>query len=151
MSTKKRAARIAAPGAKRLTLTGLMAVPDDFGRVRVLLMNPLPSGAPSRSADVLRAELPAGEDLPYATHPRDPGDVIGEFWAVVPARYKKHWLAVAADLRGKEVRVEVTVRFYSYVSRNAGRTTPTDEEKLLRGVALDVALIEPLPPGKQRI
>ena len=36
---KSRASRIAAPGAQRIILTGIMAVSDDFDRIRVLLLD----------------------------------------------------------------------------------------------------------------
>lgn len=142
-SSKTRAPKVPAPGAKRLTLTGVMAVPDDYGRVRVLLMDPLPGGLPDRSWAILQNEAPVGygDHAPYVLHPGGDEGARGEFWAVAPARRKEHWLKVAGELRGQEVRVEVTVRPYSY----AGHARMADKEGAhLRGLALDIAMIEPL-------
>lgn len=126
----KRAPKVASPSAQRLKLRGVMVAPDPFGRVRVLLMSPLPSGAPDHSAAVLRGALRGGT-LPYELHDRDRDDVIGAFWAVPPARHAAHWRAVAAECRGREVGVEVTVRPFV---RGAER-----------GWSLDLAAIEPHP------
>lgn len=136
-----RANKIAAPGAPRLTLTGIMAAPDDFGRVRVLLVNPLPSGASDRSATVLNEALPfaPGLDRPFRLHARDTEDVVGEFWAVPPKHRRQYWLETAAELRGQEVTVEVTLRPYSFPS-------PTAPESFVRGVAFDLAMLTPLTP-----
>ena len=114
--------------ATTLHLSGIMAVPDDFERIRVLLMNPLPSGMIDKSANVLREASINYPNLSFKLHPRDTEGVIGEFWATLP-KYKKHWLSIAADLRGREVKVEVTLRPYFVEGK--------------RGHALDVVMIEP--------
>lgn len=55
---RARAPRVAAPGAQRITLTGVMAVPDDFGRLRLLLLDERPDGAPDGSWGRLRNAVP---------------------------------------------------------------------------------------------
>lgn len=132
---KTRKPAVAAPGATRLSLTGIMAVPDDFGRIRVLLVDRLSTGAGDYSYAALRREIPAGPGFaaPYVTREPDSEGTRGEFHAVPPARHKAHWLKVAEELRGREVRVEVTVRRYSFdtLARHGA------------GASLDVAMIEP--------
>jgi hypothetical protein len=148
---KARAPRVTAPGAQRLTLTGVMAVPDGFGRIRVLLMDPLPSGAPDRSWARLRSEIWGGaaDHVPYTLHSTCVEGVQGEFWAVPPARRKQYWLEVAGELRGREVRVEVTVRRFSYAARAkspTGGVRAATEAAPIKGAALDVASIDLLTP-----
>ena len=46
---RPRAARVPAPGALRVALRGILAVPDDFGRLRLLLLDEGPDGAPDGS------------------------------------------------------------------------------------------------------
>jgi hypothetical protein len=132
---RKRAAAIAAPGAKRLVLTGIMAVPDDFGRVRVLLVDRLPGAEKlDMTWKTLADEISfsPGFTIPYRLQAVDTEGVRGEFWAVPPAHRRKHWLDVAAALRGKGVRVEATVRNYTI----AGDTPAY-------GASLDISLIDP--------
>lgn len=136
-----RAAKIAAPGAVRLTVSGVMAAPDDFGRVRVLLVDRRRDGAPDRSAERLREALPfvPGLDRPFRLHARDAEDVVGEFWAVPPAHRRRYWLETAASLRGREVDVEVTLRPYSFPSPGG--------DGLTRGVAFDLAMLGEVSPS----
>lgn len=137
---KKRATAVAPPGAKRLTLTGIMAVPDDFGRIRILLVESIGS-RPDFSWKTLHDELPdtPGSDfkVPYRLQAIDSEGVRGEFWAVAPAHRREHWLAVAAATRGRSVRVEVTVRSYMFPAA-------TDGTKGSHGASLDVSMIDPV-------
>jgi hypothetical protein len=152
---KTRAPRVTSPGARRLGLTGVMAVPDNFGRIRVLLADPLPRGSPDASWRILRDSLPGGPERtsPYALREPDEDGVRGEFWAVPPAHRKAHWLGVAEALRGQEVRVEVTVRYFSYAGagRQGSGAGGDREAARLKGAALDVALIEPLAAARAPI
>src|SRR5579863_7223742 len=147
--TKKTRARVAAPGARRLVLTGIMAVPDDFGRVRVLLADPLPSGAPDRTWQTLQAEarLHSGT-TPFKLRPPDDTGDRGEFWAVPPRHRKEYWLKTATDLRGKEVRVEVTVRVFAIWpgAGEAGKSNVEAARAQMRvaGFSFDLSLVEPL-------
>jgi hypothetical protein len=128
---------VAAPGARRLTLTGIMAVPDTFGRVRVLLVDRLLT---TQRADfswkTLLDEIPGSAmfGTPYRLHAVDTEGTRGEFWAVPPAHRRKHWLELAATLRGREVQLEVTVRNYTIAA--------TLERTASHGASLDVSMIE---------
>lgn len=138
MSGAKRATRVAAPGAVRLTLTGIVAVSDDFSRVRLLLLDEGHDGRPDPSAGALRRAVPARGDagVPYELRdgplPADAAGVRGACWAVPPAHRRAHWLAVAAGLRGRWARAEVTLRPYCVEGR--------------RGVSLDLSMLEELAP-----
>ncbi len=139
---KARAPRVPAPGGQRLTLTGIMAVPDDFGRIRVLLVDRLPGRShtdPSCATLLREVRCGPGGSPPYRVHATDTEGVRGEFWAVPPAHRKKHWLDTANTLRGQAVQVEVTVRHFRFAS-DAG--SAPDQ---LAGASLDVAMIEPAP------
>lgn len=134
---KQRAAPVPAPHAVRLTLTGIMAVPDDFGRIRILLMDQTRDGRPDKTWAVLRDSISrpyAAYRTPYKLHPVDTEGVRGEFWVSVPARHQKHWLGIAKETRGREVWAEVTVRPFSHVDA----TKPAS----VSGAALDLALLE---------
>jgi hypothetical protein len=122
-----------------------MAVPDSFGRVRVLLMSSLPNGKADRGAELLRVSLPfsSGLDLPFRLHARDAEDTVGEFWAVPPAHRRRYWLDLATELRGTPVRVEVTLRPYTFPVPGAVEPS-TEKASVLHGVAFDVAMIEKL-------
>jgi hypothetical protein len=132
----RRAGRITAPGAKRITFLGVMAVPDEFGRLRVLVVDELADGTECRSRDVLVRAIPDLEGAPYRLHPERPDStgVWGTATLAVPARHRAHWLAEAARLRGREVRVEATLRRYEF---------ERDGESVA-GSALDVSAVEPL-------
>jgi len=133
MPAGKRASRVASPGATRLTLTGIMAVSDDFDRVRVLLME-----RPGDSSWAqLAKEIPTLHEnyrTPYELHDPDTEDVRGVFWAVLPGHRKKYWLETATELRGRYVRAEVTVRPFSYRDKKTG-------ERIM-GASLDLAMLE---------
>ena len=137
---KKRAPRVAPPGAPRLEITGIVMAPDDFGRVRLLIVEDAArpdcsagrpdcsAGRPDCSAARLRA---AGIAVP----PADRDGTCGAVSIVAPAARRDHWLAVAASLRGQRARAEVTVR--RYMMRAPGRAPAP-------GVALDLAMLTPV-------
>lgn len=136
---RKRRAPVAAPGAKRLTLTGVMGVPDEYGRIRVLLVDRLACAQrKDLSWRTLLDEVPGGKafSVPYELHGADSEGVRGEFWAVAPARLRRHWLEQAAALRGQEVCLEVTVRNYT--------TAATAERAASYGASLDISMLEPV-------
>lgn len=84
--------------APRFELRGILAAPDDFGRLRVFL----PEDAPGTvAAEILRR----------APGPNGPLEPRGEYFVVtLPARRRDHWLAVAARLQRCLVRLAVTAR-----------------------------------------
>lgn len=109
--SKPRASRIAAPGAQRIILTGIMAVSDDFDRIRVLLLDDSWKKLPQPSKD---------GKCPY-TVTADSNDVRATVCVVVPLHRKKYWLQLAESLRGKIVTIEMTVRhFFLPNSETAG-------------------------------
>lgn len=143
---------MAAPGARRLTFTGLMAVPDDFGRLRVLLVERAADGAPDGSWAMLARELPRGGaeakpksySVPYDLREEgaDADGVRGVVRVTVPKRYRAHWGKVAEGLRGQEVRVEVTVRPFTFqLDPESPALAP--ERTTAAGVALDLAMLGP--------
>jgi len=141
----KRRARVAAPGARRVTFTGIMAVPDDFGRLRVLLIERFADGTPDGSWAALAREFSrAGGGLPYELREggADADGVRGTVRVAVPVRYRAHWGRVAESLRGQEVRVEATVRPYTF--QPDAETSPGGEaqQATVSGVALDLAVLE---------
>ena len=165
--------RIAAPGAARLTLTGIVAAPDDFGRIRILLLDRrlaggaaggaahssdlaggaahLAGGAAARDEydpswrQLLAAvgHAAAGRHTPHNITAGDRGPdhdgVRGECWVTAPPRHRAHWLAVAAALRGRWARAEVTVRRYRRPAGRGGADCGDD-----CGTVLDLAALDPL-------
>ena len=134
---KKRAPRVAAPGAQRITFTGIMAVPDDYGRLRIALTETHLNGKPDSSwVNLVRAVPGQGLEYstPYEIHPTSGDGTKGIALVVVPARHRKHWEAVAESLRGKEVKVEATVRPFQFSVGDARKS----------GASLDLAMLEPL-------
>ena len=162
----KRAPPIAAPGARRVTFTGIMAVPDDFGRLRVLLERDWAAPAVDHSAarlDLLctsaargltsAARPPSAGRRQYALDtiyedgeaapapavtlayvgPNSAQGAAAQAVVTVPARHRDHWLAEAALLRGRPVRVEATVRTYQFGA--VGRTGVACDRS---GIALDL-------------
>lgn len=149
-----RARRVSAPGAPRLTLTGVMAVPDKFGRVRILLLNEHPDGSPNKSFTILDTALEGVVDLPFTRNtPKSikADGVVGVCWAVSPAHRKAHWLGVAEQLRGQWVRIEVTVRKYCVFGSPAPELAQAQEQaqaqERVPGASLDICMIEALLPG----
>jgi hypothetical protein len=109
-----RASGLPSPGATRLTLTGICAVPDKFGRIRVLLMThrrEFPDSSWFRLVSAVPCEHPNYRP-PYEIFPREDEGVKGVMWAVAPAHRRKFWLETATALRGQRVQLEVTVRPY---------------------------------------
>ena len=109
-----RASGIPPPGATRLTLTGICAVPDKFGRIRVLLMTHR-RDFPDSSWFRLVSAVPCEHQNyrpPYEIFPREDEGVKGVMWVVAPAHRRKFWLETATALRGQRVQLEVTVRPY---------------------------------------
>jgi hypothetical protein len=134
---KKRAAKIPSPGAARITLTGIMAVPDDFGRLRIILVDRTSDGQFDPSLGNLRDAIPYKGpqfSLPYEMKIDKDDDTVGTATIFVPDRYKKHWGAVAESLRGLEVKLEATLRPFTIHGKDASTS----------GVALDLAMLEPL-------
>jgi len=154
MSGKKvRAMRVTAPGAQRVTFTGVLAAPDSFGRLRVLLVDELRDGTRDFSWAALVNELSQfGGTRPYElwADGTDREGIRGEAWIVVPGRHRQHWADVAAALRGKEVRVEATVRPYRFERAHGGGAGPAAAlaaeiavaPETLMGCSLDLAMLE---------
>ena len=99
--SKNRAPRISAPGAQRIPVTGIMAVSDDFDRIRVLLLDDSWKKLPQSK----------GDKCPY-TVTAESNDVRATVCVVVPLHRKKYWLQLAESLRGKIVTIEMTVRHF---------------------------------------
>ena len=158
--------RIAAPGAARLTLTGIVAAPDDFGRIRIMLLDRRSAGglaahgnsAAARDeydpswrqllAAVGVADSAAGghaaggrhtpHNLTAGDRAPDRDGVRGECWVTAPPRHRAHWLAVAAALRGRWARAEVTVRRYRRPAGRGGADCGADCGTVLDLAALDL-------------
>ena len=141
---KKRAPKITAPGARRIKFTGIMAVPDEYGRLRILLIDRTADGHIDPSLYELRKAIPnrgPGFSLPYEVK-KDDDDVRAVATVTVPARYKKHWGSVAEGLRGLEVLVEVTIRPFTLPGEALGEQ--------LSGEALDLSMLGPRPTAAAR-
>lgn len=148
MKSRQRAAQVAAPGAQRIVFTGIMAVPDDFGRLRVLLAENSADGTPDGSWAALARGLPRASDgysVPYelwADGP-DADGIRGVVRVAVPARHRAHWGQVAESLRGQEVQVEATARPFAF--RLDTESAPETAQAVAAGVALDLAMLGPRP------
>ena len=140
----KRAPRIAAPGAERIELTGIIAVSDKFDRMRLIIMDHHQDGRDDNSAIRLRRLCPSGTGTaPFdlreePTLPPTAEDVRGTCWIVVPARHRAHWLSVATELRGRRVRVEALVRRYAFEQAEGDKRS---------GVSLDLAMLSEVVPA----
>jgi hypothetical protein len=156
MST--RAAKVPAPGAKRITISGIMAVPDDFGRLRILIFAERPDGRPDGSWQRLRAAAPQSAHckVPYvASRPAGPGElptpdadgVLGTAWFVAPRR-RSYWLQRASELRGQWVSVEATVRPYMRPHMRPQDGEPPGDHSPRQGASLDLSLVTRLAPGQ---
>ena len=107
-----RATRVSAPGAARLTLNGIVAVPDDFGRLRLQLLIEGPTGYPDSSLPRLqRAVATFGQRFegPFTLD----ADGSAMVWIVAPAHRRAFWLERAAELRGTWASAEVTLRGFA--------------------------------------
>jgi len=118
---------------KTLTLTGLMAKPDAFGRLRLNLVDALAAagGKPDNTWRRLRAVAPPARrdaaslrggpkapfKLPFVMHnggAPDSAGLRGECWVSVPKDRREKILALAGELRSKEVELTAVVRRYSF-------------------------------------
>jgi hypothetical protein len=131
--------------SERFELTGTLLVSDDFARLRLLLVDAAPDGARDSSAWRLRhaCDTVAGAGRvarPYELNVRPDSDGSwGVCTIVAPKRFRDHWRAEAARLRGQRVRVTVSTRRYNL--RESGpdaRTTP--------GISLDLVEMAPVLP-----
>lgn len=124
-----------------ITLTGILGTTDSYDRLRLCLVDVLPSRENDRKAGadqswaVLRRAVPASDDyavpydFPLGGAPDDAG-IRGECWVTVPGGRGKaaqgrrqRILNLAAELRGKEVTLTVRPKRYSFTSgasHNAG-------------------------------
>jgi len=110
-----------------LELTGTLLVSDDFDRLRLLLVDEAPGGQRDSSAWQLRhtCDTVAGGSRsvarPYELLVRPDSDgTWGVCTIVAPKRYRAHWTAEAARLRGQRVRVLVAPRRYMLRSADGG-------------------------------
>jgi hypothetical protein len=136
--------------APTVTLTGILATSDAFGRLRLCLVDALPSRTVADTSWArLKAAVPDGGvyDVPYSFPlggaPDDAG-IRGECWAAVPggrgraARARRaRMLALAAELRGKEVVLTVRPKRYSFASR-----APHNSGAEVAGTSLQVCTLE---------
>jgi hypothetical protein len=106
-----------------ITLTGNLATSDSFGRLRLSFIDVLPRGGFDQSWARLTAAIPetGRYAVPYTSPtngvPDDSG-IRGECWIVVPrdAARRRRILALADELRGKDVVVTVRPKRYSFVT-----------------------------------
>ena len=127
-----RASRVTAPGALRIILTGILAVSDDFDRIRLLILNEKKDNTYNNSWRILKSAVPklhVNYQTPYEEHSQN-DDVQCTVLIVLPEHRKKYWLGVAKDLRGQWVAVEVTVRPF---------TIPGSQ-----GASLDLSMLSPV-------
>lgn len=124
VSKRQRANGVAAPGAPRLELFGTLLASDDFGRLRLLLVDELPNDSKDLSAFKLREAcgkllgLPSIAPLddnsyPYKLTAKPEDNCWGTCHIVVPKRHLMHWASEAQRWRGKRVRMEVTLRKFA--------------------------------------
>lgn len=119
-----RASKIASPGTKRITFNGIVAVSDDFNRLRIILLDEGKDNKPDYSKDRLKRAAPL---LTFENN----DEVV---CVVLPAHRRNHWLAQAKELRGQWVTVEATMRPFMI---------PMGKESS-HGVALDLCMLSPL-------
>jgi len=136
-----RSASVTAPGAQRIVLTGILAVPDTYRRVRLLLLDQREGGASDGTWPALRKAVPnGGQDykVPYTVKSglltaNDDG-IRGEVTVSCPKHRRSHWMSESIRLRGQWVRIEATVRQYSFFLGESHRV----------GASLDLSMLEPL-------
>ena len=136
-----------------LELTGILATTDSYERLRLCLIDVLTGARFSDSSWArLRAAVPPTTqysvpyDFPLNGAPDDAG-IRGECWVTVPggrgraARDRRaRILALATELRGKEVVLTVLPKRFSFVSQarhNSGET--------VAGTSLQLCTIEARP------
>lgn len=117
--------------AGNIELTGILAKSDSYERLRLCLVDFLETvGAADDSWWRLRTAVPDKKDYkaPYSFSldgAADDAGIRGECWMTLPkgAAERLRILALAAELRGREVRLTVRPKRYSFVSQarhNAG-------------------------------
>lgn len=120
---------------QRLTLTGIMAVTDDFNRLRLMILDKTQEGCNDQSFNILKRVITT-DKKPYEVSTRpDLDGVVCIVTFSTPKRNLQHWLTTAASLRGKPVKVECSTRRYNYTASNGD---------VKNGTSLDVQLIEPV-------
>ena len=140
------AARSATGPPPDLELSGILATTDSHQRLRLCLVDGLTSQLSSdNSWWRLRQAVPWSDthqipyNLPLGGAP-DAAGIRGECWVTISSRKapeKKRILALAADLRGKEVVLTVTPKRYSFISQ-----TGHNEGEVVSGVSLRFANLE---------
>ncbi len=106
-----------------ITLTGILATSDSFGRLRLSFIDVLPKGGFDRSWARLTAAIPetGRYTVPYTSPtngvPDDSG-IRGECWIVVSraAARRRRILTLADELRGKDVVVTVRPKRYTFIT-----------------------------------
>lgn len=124
--------RIPSPFNERITISGYMAAPDDFGRIRLIIVDQTPENKIDRSAHILRTKVPKlgiKYNVPYklveTTTQTD--DTRGVVTFTIPDHRKEYWLAESTGYRGRWVTIEATKRPYRLLNSH--------------GMALDISLI----------
>ena len=92
--------RIASPNAKKITIAGTMAVPNNY--IRLILNN-----------EYEQKKILNYYGAYYTFWEKDADGQCGEVRFTIQ-RHKDHWLKMAADLRGKDVCITAIVRPYFY-------------------------------------
>lgn len=93
----------------QIKFTGIMAVPDDYNRIRLLLIK--------RPPDVLLDMRKKYDiDLPFKLYKADSEDVCGIVTVNLPKHFKNHWIDYAEKNRGRVTEIEVMPR--KYLMRN---------------------------------
>ena len=139
----------AASKKKTLTLRGVVAAPDAYGRLRFLLVEKRKDGQYDGSWAALAKEIPTcrGFHMPYSLREPDEDGVRGEFVVVVATPRSKYctedraayWTKFVEPLRGAEVEVDVQPKKYTF--------TPKGKEQIT-GYTLTLVDVRTPPPGK---
>lgn len=141
------------PAATKITLTGILTTTDANDRLRLILVDILPSQEKDGRRDASWARLKeavpdsGAGSVPYefvkGGAPDDAG-IRGECWVTVPGGRgaaavgrRRRILELAADLRGKEVVLEVKPRRFAFVS-----TARHNRGEQVSGVSLHLVTIE---------
>jgi hypothetical protein len=108
-----------------LTLRGVVAAPDAFGRLRFLLLEKRNDKHYDTSWAALAKAMPAREGVrvPYVLRDPDTDRLRGEFTVTLPPNrrtkydtvdHAAYWSKFVAPLRGKEVEVVAKPKRYSF-------------------------------------
>lgn len=89
----------ARPGTQKISFTGLVAVPDDFQRLRLLLTT-------HEKIEMCKQHM----NLPITAIERSTDQFQYIVIVVIPKRYRQYWLGIAQELRGQLAAIETTVR-----------------------------------------